>query len=422
MSLGAKKYLSIVPRSKASHLKQLDECLSVLEDFLSNNVYSKTDILKQTLFINANKNSSSENYYYSLKNILQDSLKEFYNHKVPPTSIVAQEPFDNNVAVELLLLKKSEQGDEFIEYKKEKNETYSIINHKYYKEIIAAGLTSDNLSSGVMNQVSDAFGKMDYILKNEGMEFSDVIRQWNYIENILNTNTEKKSGCKKLLQNYQIFNDIRAKYYNKSQWNNGYPAATGIGMNSGGIIIDFIAIKEKKIENSTDSSNNSNILSIIPLRNPRQTDAHKYSQEVLVGKAVIDDFQKSPPKFERGKILSINYGNEINQKRIIIYVSGTAAILGQKTVSGNNIERQTITTIENIAELITEKSLLNYGIDINLELKNSIYLRAYVKYKKDIPIIRNICNKYFGECPAQYVVCDICRDDLLVEIECEISI
>ena len=63
---------------------------------------------------------------------------------------------------------------------------------------------------------------MKAILEKEGMSFDHVVRQWNYIGNIL----EIKNG----LQNYQVFNEVRSEFYKKYRTVHGYPAATGIGM------------------------------------------------------------------------------------------------------------------------------------------------------------------------------------------------
>jgi len=47
----------------------------------------------------------------------------------------------------------------------------------------------------------------------------------------------------------------------------------------------------------------------------------------------------------------------------------------------------------------------------------SIFFGFYVKYPKDIPAVRSVCLKYFSQIPISFVVADICRSELLVEIE-----
>lgn len=243
-------------------------------------------------------------------------------------------------------------------------------------------------------QAKFAFDAIKKILDVENLEFSDIVRQWNYIENIVIV--ESKEGTER--QNYQIFNDIRSIYYETADFKLGYPSATGIGMKNGGIIIDFIAME------------NSKSVSIIPLKNPKQVDAHKYSQNQLVGDALKEVSQKTTPKFERGKAVSIdNYH--------MIYISGTAAILGEDTIPEDNVERQTVITIENIQELISIENLRNHGVKGDLHPKSISYLRVYVKNKEKIPAVKMICEQYFPHVPSLYLVADVCRDNLLVELE-----
>ena len=38
-----------------------------------------------------------------------------------------------------------------------------------------------------------------------------------------------------------MFNNVRSNFYNQAVWTNGYPAATGIGTNLGGVLVDIDA-------------------------------------------------------------------------------------------------------------------------------------------------------------------------------------
>ena len=167
------------------------------------------------------------------------------------------------------------------------------------------------------------------------METSDIVRQWNYINNITEFDGD--------IQNYQAFNDSRTLYYDKASWAaNGYPAATGIGMDCGGVIVEVIASKINTGEKN-----------IYPIDNSLQMAAHNYSQNVLLGEKDGRLHNKSTPKFERAKtIISNNKG--------VCFVSGTAAIRGELSLGNSNIEEQTSMTIENIDYLISDKNHINY--------------------------------------------------------------
>ncbi|GAJ17596.1 unnamed protein product, partial [marine sediment metagenome] len=206
----------------------------------------------------------------------------------------------------------------------------------------------------------------------ENLAFSDVVRQWNYIENIIKIINE---GSER--QHYQIFNDVRSSFYGKSEFINGYPSATGIGIETGGVVIDFVALSP------------SRKLTIKPIKNPGQIDAFEYSEKVLVGKSLNESLKKTSPKFERGKVLQT-----LDAARI--YVSGTAAILGENIVDKRNIEKQTLVTIDNIRNLISTENLKEIGLnDLNPEKKSFSYIRTYVKHQKDISAVKAICEKQF---------------------------
>jgi len=77
-------------------------------------------------------------------------------------------------------------------------------------------------------------------------------------------------------------------------------------------------------------------------------------------------------------------------------------------------------TIENIKALASAENLRRQCHDIKSIPETYSYIRVYVKHKQDIPAVRSICNEVYGNTPATFVVADICRDNLLVEIEAEL--
>ena len=117
---------------------------------------------------------------------------------------------------------------------------------------------------------------------------------------------------------------------------------------------------------------------------------------------------KTTPKFERGRFVNIQ-GEEV------FFISGTAAIMGEKTASPGDAEQQTRLTIDNIDRLVAKENLLENNIKPR-ELRYN-YLRIYLKHKKDFNKVREICLDRYGNVPIVWLQADICRDDLEVEIE-----
>ena len=108
----------------------------------------------------------------------------------------------------------------------------------------------------------DAFRLLGYVLRREGFPVISIIRQWNYIERITAFDGPD--------QHYQAFNNARSDFYSKTEWANGYPAATGIGANLGGILIDVDAA----VFTTPDAF-------ATPIDNKLQVAAHAYSEQVL---------------------------------------------------------------------------------------------------------------------------------------------
>ncbi len=381
-----KKCFGFIPTKGETVDEQFKNCLLQLEKTLKSLNLDNIDILKQTIFVNAENNTR----YLEIKNRLVKILDANFNSSTPPTSFVGQPPEENkHLALEIIVAEKVDGYQ--IQQKKVENIKYVVVQNTDMKEVYATGLTMSDLNSGISEQSQNAFNKMELILQNEGLDFNNIVRQWNYIENILDV----KTSDQKLEQNYQIFNNVRSTFYGKSSFNNGYPAATGIGMNVGGVILDFIAISSSKN------------ISIYPIKNPNQVDAHQYSEKVLVGDNAAN---KTRPKFERAKVVS---NESVNQ----IFISGTAAIIGQYTINENTVSDQTIATLQNINKLISIDNLKAHGVSIRDSLKGPSYLRVYVKNKNDIPLVKNLCNEFYKEIPTLFLVSDICRNNLTVEIE-----
>ena len=61
--------------------------------------------------------------------------------------------------------------------------------------------------------------------------------------------------------------------------------------------------------------------------------------------------------------------------------------------------------------------LRRHGVAVRGETGPPAYLRAYVRRGRDLGAVRAACRLAFGDIPSHFVRADICRDDLLVEIE-----
>jgi len=68
--------------------------------------------------------------------------------------------------------------------------------------------------------------------------------------------------------------------------------------------------------------------------------------------------------------------------------------------------------------LIAEENCQSHGLDgFGATLADLAKMRVYLKRAADFQRVREICRRRVGDLPVVYTVADICRPELLVEIE-----
>jgi enamine deaminase RidA (YjgF/YER057c/UK114 family) len=378
---------SIAPARGLSFDKQVDNSIEQLCAFIFPEGETRYFIVQQTFFISA----PSREEFDSRSALIRERLADKCGSQLAPTSIVAQSPEEGSeVVLELICSRVAREKK--VRYKSVNGLIYCVVDHGEFRVLHATGLTGDPGDS-IQRSAEKAFEQARIILGAEGLSFGHIVRQWNYVEDISRVEDPVAN-----VQHYQVFNDVRSRFYGEGDFSNGYPAATGIGMSTGGVVIGFIAVSD------------SEKVKVRSVRNPRQVDAHSYSKDVLVGKSTGVMAEKCTPKFERGKMVILG-------ERTHVYVSGTASIIGEKTMHPGDVERQTITTIENIQSLFARENQDQLGLNVNFQEIRFSHLRVYVKHRNDIPAVKTICESRLNCESSLYLESDICREELLVEIE-----
>ncbi|MDE7356397.1 MAG: PTS cellobiose transporter subunit IIC [Rikenellaceae bacterium] len=326
----------------------------------------------------------SRDSYLHQCGVIASLVDEIFGDRSPVCSYVPQPVMGGVVALEC---HSADDGAQ-VSYKKLSGAGYVTVECGSFKEVVAGGLRGD-IGTALSVQCAALFAVARDILAAEGMEVDDIVRQWNYIEDI--------TGFVGEFQNYQVFNDARTRFYSLGRWSGGYPAATGIGAGPCGVVVDFNSMRGGDVE-------------IVALDNPLQTPAHGYSQEVLVG--AEDDFfaQRTTPKFERGKAV-------LSAGSMMCYVSGTASIRGEESVAVGDVLAQTATTMENIDCLTSSDNLKRYGAVRPVGRGRYDMLRVYVKRADDMESVRDYMTARYPDTHMVFLHTDVCRDELLVEIE-----
>jgi enamine deaminase RidA (YjgF/YER057c/UK114 family) len=140
---------------------------------------------------------------------------------------------------------------------------------------------------------------------------------------------------------------------------------------------------------------------VVPLNNPRQTAPCDYSAR----------YSQKSPKFSRGMALA-------EGDHTMIFISGTASITKSETRNVGDPEAQVHETLDNIEALIARENLTRHGLpNRGATLHDLALAHVYVKQAEDYAPIRAVCEARLGELPIAYTIADVCRPDLLVEIE-----
>lgn len=313
---------------------------------------------------------------------IAEALYEKFGARSPVFSYVAQPPLGSTLVVETQTVTQPVE----LSFRFAADEVrYAVVEGARGKAIFTGGIVPNDFGATMSEQSCAVLGSLGAVLRSEGLAVNDISRQWNYIPRITDIGRDGQ-------QHYQAFNDARTDFYSGVEWREGYPAATGIGTTFGGVMVEVDAAQLAHTR-------------IVPLDNSLQVAAHEYSNQVLHGSKIL-----STPKFERAK--AVDYG----KGSVKIYVSGTAAIRGEQSLHGVGIEEQTRATVENIDWLVGRDNMAHSGIQVQGDPQYKV-LRVYLKYRSDYMPVREALERRFGALPMVCVLTDVCREELLIEIE-----
>lgn len=134
------------------------------------------------------------------------------------------------------------------------------------------------------------------------------------------------------------------------------------------------------------------------IENPRQISAYNYPPQ----------YGARSPVFSRATVLHESDG-------MTLFISGTASIVGHRTIHVGDAAAQTRETITNIEALLTEANRVTGTGEFTLE---SLACKVYVRDPSDLPVIQAELRAALGPgARPVYLQADICRRDLGVEIE-----
>lgn len=381
-------YKTILPVNPGDFFTELDTCIRKIKEI---ETQSSSTLFKLAIF----HDPSDEDEETMRKRDTGELLQNNFPLRCPAYSLLSQKPVSPwKVSIEAAFI----AGNACQIYFRNLDKIpYVVFECAHFKELWAAGISANSVSLQYQKKAIAAFEMIHTLLAKEDMDFNDIVRQWNYLGGITRENKVNEA----ITSNYQIFNEIRHKFYNTYRKAEIFPAATGIGTKFSQVSMDICAIRT--------AVNNCKTIAI---HNPNQVDAHQYDQQVLEGVPLHSQTKKHPPEFERAVLFT-------SPDHSRLFISGTASIIGQQTIGVGDIRKQTLTTIANIEQLTQISQLRKCYPLLPQGSFHYSFLRVYVKNQQDLETVIATCNRRFAGIPVSYVVADVCRDDLLMEIEGE---
>jgi chorismate lyase / 3-hydroxybenzoate synthase len=203
-----------------------------------------------------------------------------------------------------------------------------------------------------------------------------LVRVWNYVSAI----TQPADAGER----YWLFNNARYDSFIASDRPAvaAAPAASALGTARGSpLVIYFLAHRT----------------AAQMLENPRQVSAYRYPAQ----------YGPRSPTFSRAALLAEDGGT--------LMVSGTASIVGHDTVHSGDAAAQTREALANIGVLTDNASRCQLPRRFSLE---SLTYKVYVRHARDLPAVSEVMRGAIGRAASvAYLRADLCRRDLLVEIE-----
>ena len=375
-------FASASPRQGEDLHEQAADALNTIESVIQEEG-TRGSIVKQAVFL---KNLEQ-------RKICHQIMKDFYGDELPATSYIQQPPCEGKLlTIEALGVGRG-QGEVEIE---RFSERMVVTRHDGIDWVHLANIFPETSATSVYDRSMDILQLSAKGLNARGFRYNQIIRTWLYLGDIVGP--ESTVGGE--TQRYKELNRARTDFYGDLTFGDNrtppgvdraiYPASTGIGTEGKDVMMSAIAMV-------TDRDD----ITLLPLENPQQTSAFDYGQE----------YSPESPKFARA--MAITNGDIAST-----FVSGTASITESETRFIGDVEGQTRQTLENIAELIGEDNFRQHGAaGLGATLDDLALVRVYIKNQEDYAKTRAVCEGRLGELPIVYAVADICRPELLVEIE-----
>ncbi len=227
-------------------------------------------------------------------------------------------------------------------------------------------LLPDDLCTEPEIQAYQTFKKMQAVLQSIGLDFAATARTWLFADKILSWYGQLNRARDRFFTENGIFNKL-------------VPASTGISLSNpfgAALTAELLAVQPKRAQFLTEK-----------VDSPLQCSALNYRSS-----------------FSRAVQVCTSYNNRL-------YVSGTASIDADgKTIFLDDSAKQIEQTMAVVGAILRSRQM---------DWSHTVRSIAYFKSRNDFHLFDDFCRKHQITIPHIKVEADVCRDDLLFELEAD---
>ena len=228
------------------------------------------------------------------------------------------------------------------------------------EDLLFGALTAEE--TGPLEDVSrETYARLIAHVREAGYPY--FVRMWNFVGSINEVDSRER---------YQLFCAGRHDAFVAAGYHHDVdlPSASAVGMPGRGLITYFLAARDAGVQ----------------VENPRQVAAYNYPPQ----------YGPKSPSFSRATVW-----------RDTVFVSGTSSVIGHATVHAGDVSAQLDETVRNIEAVLARTGR---------SLANVVAAKTYVRNAADSELVARRLASVF---PVNlFLEADICRKDLLLEIEC----
>lgn len=211
-----------------------------------------------------------------------------------------------------------------------------------------------------------AYGRLFRVIQAKGFPYP--FRIWNFMPDINCGAGDREEYKKFCVGRQRAFDD----YHVAPQ---EYPAASALGHHTKGAVIYLLAGRNSGVHHE----------------NPRQQPAYQYPRE----------YGPTSPSFARATSLALRSLEQV-------FISGTASIIGHNTQAVGDLQQQLAITLDNIQHLLLHVEQADAELSA---------IRVYLRHAQDVAVAQAFLSARLPATAVNFIHADICRSQLLVEIE-----